>query len=133
MSAARKAGPTEFRRRSVRRDSIWQSKQDDHEMTDKLNRHGFMAVGSIGLAGSVMTMSTATPALAQTAAQGAIDAAPVVEKAVDRCPVMHRANARKATGGFANMHWWPNQLNLKLLHQHSVQFDPTHVDFKYAK
>ncbi|MGB8815268.1 MAG: peroxidase family protein, partial [Paracoccaceae bacterium] len=46
---------------------------------------------------------------------------------------MHGASAYKATGSFANMHWWPNQLNLKLLAQHSSKTDPMHADFSYSK
>ena len=49
-------------------------------------------------------------------------------KAAGKCPVMHGA-----AGGPANQDWWPNQLNLKFLHQHSALSDPMGKDFDYAK
>ena len=56
----------------------------------------------------------------------------VNEKSSGKCPVMHGANAFKATGNTANQHWWPNQLNLKILHQNSSLSDPMAEDFDYA-
>ena len=50
-----------------------------------------------------------------------------------KCPVMHGPNAFKATGSTANQHWWPNQLNLKILHQNSPVTDPLGEGFDYAK
>lgn len=49
-----------------------------------------------------------------------------------KCPVMSGANAQKATGSTANQHWWPNQLNLKILHQNSAMADPMDATFDYA-
>lgn len=49
-----------------------------------------------------------------------------------KCPVMSGANAQKATGSTANQHWWPNQLNLKILHQNSAMADPMDAAFDYA-
>jgi len=45
---------------------------------------------------------------------------------VGQCPVIH-------SGGRANRDWWPNQLNLQLLHQHSALSDPLGEAFDYAK
>jgi catalase-peroxidase len=44
------------------------------------------------------------------------------------------AGARRATtaGASGNATWWPNQLNLKVLHQHSVASDPMGAAFDYA-
>lgn len=50
----------------------------------------------------------------------------------NKCPVMSGANAQKATGSTANQHWWPNQLNLKILHQNSALSDPMDEAFDYA-
>ncbi len=50
-----------------------------------------------------------------------------------KCPVMHGANATKATGSTANQHWWPNQLNLRILSQNSSKVDPMGEEFDYAK
>ena len=49
------------------------------------------------------------------------------------CPVMHGPNAANtAMGSTANEHWWPNQLNLKILHQHHPASDPMGEGFDYA-
>jgi len=45
-----------------------------------------------------------------------------------KCPFNHTAG-----GGTANKDWWPNQLNLKILHQHSPQSAPVDADFNYAE
>jgi catalase-peroxidase len=38
-----------------------------------------------------------------------------------------------AVGATANQRWWPNQLNLKILHQNSSMSDPMDSDFNYAE
>ncbi|WP_448108252.1 catalase/peroxidase HPI [Pseudomonas azerbaijanoccidentalis] len=45
-----------------------------------------------------------------------------------KCP-FHQA----AGGGTTNRDWWPNQLNLKILHQHSSLSDPMDEGFNYAE
>jgi len=45
-----------------------------------------------------------------------------------KCPFIHTAGA-----GPSNRDWWPNQLNLKILHQHSSLSDPMGKGFDYAK
>jgi len=45
-----------------------------------------------------------------------------------KCPVHHAGKS-----GTSNKDWWPNQLNLKILHQHSPLSDPMDGDFDYAK
>lgn len=50
-----------------------------------------------------------------------------------RCPVMGGSNANKALGGTANQHWWPNQLNLKVLHQNSPIANPMGEEFNYRE
>ncbi len=52
---------------------------------------------------------------------------------ISKCPVMGGAHAPKATGTTANQHWWPNQLNLRILHQNSTLSDPIDEDFNYAE
>ena len=48
-----------------------------------------------------------------------------------KCPVLgHR---HTAVGTAANQHWWPNQLNLKMLHQNSPLSDPMGEEFTYAE
>jgi len=45
-----------------------------------------------------------------------------------KCPVLHTA-----IGSRSNRDWWPNQLNLKVLHQHSPLCNPMGKDFNYAE
>ena len=45
-----------------------------------------------------------------------------------KCPFNHSAG-----GGKSNSDWWPNQLNLKVLHQHSPLSDPMGKGFDYAE
>lgn len=47
-----------------------------------------------------------------------------------KCPVIH--NSSQATGNTANQHWWPEQLNLKILNQKSPLVDPMGSSFNYA-
>ncbi|MDG2273545.1 MAG: catalase-peroxidase, partial [Halioglobus sp.] len=49
-----------------------------------------------------------------------------------KCPVLHGANRTAATGSTANQHWWPNQLNLKILNQNAAQARPLEASFNYA-
>lgn len=51
-----------------------------------------------------------------------------------KCPVMGNASARHtAAGALSNADWWPNQLNLKILHQNSSKCDPMGEEFCYAE
>ena len=50
-----------------------------------------------------------------------------------KCPVMHGAGKYSATGSIANHHWWPNQLNLKVLNQNAPQIDPMGGSFNYSE
>ena len=48
-----------------------------------------------------------------------------------KCPVM--GAAQQAVGDTANQHWWPNQLNLRILRQNHPQADPNDEGFDYAE
>ncbi len=48
------------------------------------------------------------------------------------CPVMH-GGAETTLGARSNRDWWPNQLNLKILHQHATRSNPLGKDFNYAE
>ena len=50
-----------------------------------------------------------------------------------KCPVLGGPHAHTAVGTTSNQHWWPNQLNLKVLHQNSPRSDPMGKDFNYAE
>ncbi|SDX14696.1 catalase/peroxidase HPI [Marinobacter mobilis] len=47
-----------------------------------------------------------------------------------KCPVMHGANT---SAGSTNMKWWPESLNLDILHQHDTKSDPLGQDFDYRE
>jgi len=49
-----------------------------------------------------------------------------------KCPVMSGAMTRTAAGAQSNRDWWPNQLNLSILHQHSGKSNPMGDAFDYA-
>ena len=49
-----------------------------------------------------------------------------------KCPVTGMTKKAIAGGGTSNRDWWPNQLNLKILHQHSALSNPLGKDFDYA-
>ena len=50
-----------------------------------------------------------------------------------KCPVTGKTRGHAASRGTSNRDWWPNQLNLKILHQHSNLSDPMGEAFNYAK
>jgi catalase-peroxidase len=50
-----------------------------------------------------------------------------------KCPFSGAAIANTAAGVNANADWWPNQLNLKILHQHTDKSNPMDADFNYAE
>jgi len=50
-----------------------------------------------------------------------------------KCPVTGRASKQVAGGGTSNRDWWPNQLNLRILHQHSSLSNPMGEVFNYAE
>lgn len=50
-----------------------------------------------------------------------------------KCPMGFGTNPMVKNGGTSNKDWWPNQLNLKILSQHSNKVNPLGNDFDYAK
>ena len=50
-----------------------------------------------------------------------------------KCPVMHGSNKQATAGAKSNRDWWPNQLNLKILHQNPPQGNPMGAGFNYAE
>ncbi|MFZ9032335.1 MAG: catalase/peroxidase HPI [Anaerohalosphaeraceae bacterium] len=50
-----------------------------------------------------------------------------------KCPVTGRTSKAAAGRGTSNRHWWPNQINLKILHQHSSKSNPMGEAFNYAE
>ena len=50
-----------------------------------------------------------------------------------KCPVMHGALTTNSSSGTSNQDWWPNQLNLAILHQHDKKTDPMSEGFDYRE
>lgn len=50
-----------------------------------------------------------------------------------KCPVTGMTRKAVAGGGTSNRDWWPNQLNLNILHQHPAKSNPMGEDFNYAE
>jgi len=50
-----------------------------------------------------------------------------------KCPVTGGANKQTSGGGTSNRDWWPNQLNLRILHQNSHKSNPMGDAFNYAE
>jgi catalase-peroxidase len=49
-----------------------------------------------------------------------------------KCPIVGMSGAKANVGTFANQHWWPKHLNLKILDQGSIGSNPLGKDFNYA-
>ncbi|AST89829.1 MULTISPECIES: catalase/peroxidase HPI [Sutcliffiella] len=50
-----------------------------------------------------------------------------------KCPFYHGGATSPETSGTTNRHFWPNQLNLNILHQHDKKSNPMGEDFNYAQ
>ena len=50
-----------------------------------------------------------------------------------KCPVTGKLARPNVGSGTSNRDWWPKQLNLKILHQHSAMSNPMDEDFNYAE
>jgi catalase-peroxidase len=50
-----------------------------------------------------------------------------------KCPFASGALTQAVAGAKGNRDWWPNQLNLSILHQHSAQSNPMDAGFDYAR
>ena len=51
----------------------------------------------------------------------------------NKCPVMHDAVTKNNGSGTSNRDWWPNQMNLSILHQHDKKSNPMDLDFNYRE
>ena len=50
-----------------------------------------------------------------------------------KCPVMHGAVTTNSASGTSNREWWPNQLNIGVLHQHDQKSNPMGANFNYRE
>ncbi len=53
--------------------------------------------------------------------------------AESKCPVMHGANTKNKGEGIAIRDWWPNQLDISILHQHNEKSNPMGNKFNYKE
>ena len=51
----------------------------------------------------------------------------------NKCPVMHGSLTSNSNSGTSNRDWWPDQLDLNILHQHDKKSDPMDEGFDYAE
>ncbi|MBM7097667.1 catalase/peroxidase HPI [Bacillus sp. H-16] len=52
---------------------------------------------------------------------------------VGKCPFTGEGGSGKSSRGTSNKDWWPNQLELNVLHQHDTKTNPLGEDFNYAE
>ena len=52
---------------------------------------------------------------------------------VSKCPVMHGSATNNKGLSTSNKDWWPNQLNVNILHQHDKRSNPMSLDFNYRE
>ena len=50
-----------------------------------------------------------------------------------KCPVAHGTNSQHSQGAMSNNQWWPDQLNLEILHQHDSKSNPMDKGFNYRE
>jgi catalase-peroxidase len=86
------------------------------------------------IAASVFAQDRSTP----TGDQNSQTTKPMKEnfEAVGKCPVMAETAVNQrhtAAGAMSSRDWWPNQLNLQILHQNSAKSNPMGEDFNYAE
>jgi catalase-peroxidase len=52
---------------------------------------------------------------------------------IGKCPVMHGSATSNSGVSTSNRDWWPNQLNLSILHQNDKRSNPMSLDFNYRE
>jgi len=52
---------------------------------------------------------------------------------ISKCPVMHGSATSNKGISTSNKDWWPNQLNINILHQHDKRSNPMSTDFDYRE
>ena len=57
----------------------------------------------------------------------------MAENTEGKCPVMHGAMTSNSSTGQSNKDWWPDALNLNILHQHDRKSTPLGEDFNYRE
>ena len=52
---------------------------------------------------------------------------------ISKCPVMHGSATNNKGVSTSNKDWWPNQLNINILHQNDKRSNPMEIDFDYRE
>ena len=52
---------------------------------------------------------------------------------ISKCPVMHGSSTMNKGPSTTNRDWWPNQLNINILHQNDKRSNPMDLDFSYRE
>lgn len=50
-----------------------------------------------------------------------------------KCPVSHGSNSQHTLGAMSNPQWWPNQIDINILHQHNQKSNPMDEGFNYRE
>ena len=58
---------------------------------------------------------------------------PNLQNGESRCPVAHGSSEQHTNSATSNRDWWPEQINLSILHQHDTKSDPMGEDFDYSE
>ena len=58
---------------------------------------------------------------------------PNLQNGESRCPVAHGSSEQHTNSARSNRDWWPEQINLSILHQHDTKSDPMGEDFDYSE
>ena len=58
---------------------------------------------------------------------------PNLQNGESRCPVAHGSSEQHTNSARSNRDWWPEQINLSILHQHDKKSDPMGEDFDYSE
>jgi catalase-peroxidase len=72
-------------------------------------------------------------AFAQNAPEPKVPTAAAASKCPVMGPVKEASSRNTAAGAYSNGDWWPNQLNLEILHQNSLKSNPMGAGFKYSE
>ena len=94
--------------------------------------------GNAGAPNAPLTGTDGTKPSVPATIDGAANAAAKTPESAAKCPVIggiqRPATEREtAAGGLTTRYWWPNQLNLAILHQNSAKSNPLGPDFNYAR
>jgi catalase-peroxidase len=89
---------------------------------------------ALGRLGAAVSLSLAGSLAACSATQNPTTRLEPAEGSAAECPVLAKEASYRTTaaGSMSNGDWWPNQLNLAILHQNAPAANPLGADFDYA-